>query len=66
MHTVRAVKGRCVDGSGSCHACFRYPNGARYEGTWLDNLKHGHGVYTFPKVVPCLSLSVLAHTAPRL
>ena len=41
--------------------CSRYPNGARYEGTWLDNLKHGHGVYTFPKVVPCLA-NVCSHT----
>lgn len=27
------------------YASVKYPNGDKYEGYWLNNLKHGHGVY---------------------
>jgi hypothetical protein len=26
---------------------FYYSNGSKYEGEWKENLKHGHGVFTF-------------------
>ena len=26
---------------------FTYPSGAKYEGTYLNNNKHGQGVYTY-------------------
>ena len=40
--------GYCTEGKENNDSVFLYPDGSKYEGFWISDLRSGSGTYTYP------------------